>query len=159
MARLSEILPSSAAAAPTTPSLPTIAASIISPVDSPTTSETTAPVGKYTASIGSPASNRIFFWSRKTGFRCECKAAVSPGESESSNRLDFDIEWRSGDRRERRELSAIGAKGIADNARKLRPLADKARHLFAYVRYPTDAEWLAVGCWLQEKRRWTTRAM
>jgi hypothetical protein len=52
MARLNEILPSSAAAAPTTPSLPTIAASTISPVDNPTTSETMAPVGKYTASIG-----------------------------------------------------------------------------------------------------------
>jgi hypothetical protein len=39
-------LPSRAAAAPTTPSLPTIAASIISPVDSPITSETMARVGK-----------------------------------------------------------------------------------------------------------------
>src|SRR4051812_43655917 len=51
------------------------------------------------------------------------------------------------DRRERRGLSAIGANGIADNWRRLRSLADKARHLFSYVRHRTDRR-LAAGGWL-----------
>ena len=46
IARLSEVLPSRAAAAPITPSLPIMAASTSSPVDRDTTIEMTALVGK-----------------------------------------------------------------------------------------------------------------
>src|SRR4030095_2101249 len=52
-ARLREILPSSAAKAPTTPSRPTMAASIASPLESVTTSETTAS-GKIHCRYGLP---------------------------------------------------------------------------------------------------------
>ncbi len=52
---LNAIFPSSADAMPTAPSLPIIAASVVSPVPSVTTSDTTALVGKYTDRIRSPA--------------------------------------------------------------------------------------------------------
>src|SRR4051794_39809008 len=91
IARLIAIFPSKADAIPTAPSLPTIAASVISPVSRLMTSDTTALIGKYTDLMVSPASKRMVFCGRCTALRSgigvapvdrrECKNSQLPAPS------------------------------------------------------------------------------
>ena len=106
------------------------------------------------ALIGSPGVEQYLLLVQKDRLEMRMqRGGIGCGESESSSRLGFGIEWRSvgtGGSAKNSQLPA--PKGIADNSRKLRPLADKARHLFSYVGYGTDASMLAGGRWFSGKR-------